>query len=265
MAEVRLDRVRKVFGSEGDAVVALDGFDLALPAGTFTTLLGPSGCGKTSALDLIAGFTKPESGTVTVDGRAVERPGPDRGVVFQDLALFPWLRVDENIAFGLRALPAKEADKVKARTDELLEAVGLLLFRRRYPAELSGGMRQRVAIARVLALDPPVLLMDEPFGALDAQTRVLMQEFLVSLWERRPRTALFITHDLDEAVFLADRLCVMTARPGRIKETLTVDLPRPREASIMSSARFHELRDRARVLVREEALRSIQPLSGTKA
>ncbi len=259
MAEVSLRRVRKAFGSGNEAVVALDGLDLELPDGTFTTLLGPSGCGKTSALDLIAGFTKPGSGEVLLNGRAVERPGPDRGVVFQDLALFPWLRVDENVSFGLRTLPANEA---RRRTDELLEAVGLTLFRHRYPAELSGGMRQRVAIARVLALDPPVLLMDEPFGALDAQTRVLMQEFLVSLWELRPRTALFITHDLDEAVFLADRLCVMTARPGRIKEVLDVDLPRPREASMMSSMRFHELRDRARSLVREEALRSIQPLSG---
>lgn len=256
MAEIALRDVAKVFGSESDAVVALDGCTFTVPEGEFVTLLGPSGCGKSTALDLIAGFTLPSAGTVTVGRRVVERPGPDRAVVFQDTALFPWLRVEDNIAFGLRVAGVASAT-VRARVDALLERVGLREFRRRYPSELSGGMRQRVALARVLALESDVLLMDEPFGALDAQTRGLMQEFLTGIWERDRRTVLFVTHDLDEAVFLADRVLVMTARPGRIKREVRVDLPRPRAPDIMATARFHSLRDEIRSLVRDEAIKTM--------
>ncbi len=256
MAEIALRDVAKVFGSRRDAVAALDGCTFTVPEGEFVTLLGPSGCGKSTALDLVAGFTHPTAGTVSVGGRAVERPGPDRAVVFQDTALFPWLRVEDNIAFGLRVAGLPDA-AVRATVDGLLERVGLREFRRRYPSELSGGMRQRVALARVLALESDVLLMDEPFGALDAQTRGLMQEFLTGIWERDRRTVLFVTHDLDEAVYLADRVLVMTARPGRIKRELRVDLPRPRAPDIMATARFHELRDEIRALVRDEAIKTM--------
>jgi NitT/TauT family transport system ATP-binding protein len=253
VAEIALRGVSKVFGSGADAVAALDDCTFTVPEGEFVTLLGPSGCGKSTALDLIAGFTRPSTGTVSVGGREVVRPGPDRAVVFQDTALFPWLRVEDNIAFGLRVGGLADVAKV----DELLDRVGLREFRRRYPAELSGGMRQRVALARVLALESDVLLMDEPFGALDAQTRGLMQEFLTGIWERDRRTVLFVTHDLDEAVFLADRVLVMTARPGRIKRELVVDLPRPRAPDIMATPRFHTLRDEIRSLARDEAIKTM--------
>jgi len=260
VAEIALRDVVKTFGRAPDAVIALEGCSFTVPDGEFVTLLGPSGCGKTTALDLVAGFTMPTAGAVTVAGRAVERPGPDRAVVFQDSALFPWLRVEDNVAFGLR-IAGRPAGEIRARVDALLERVGLTEFRRRYPSELSGGMRQRVSLARVLALDSAVLLMDEPFGALDAQTRGLMQEFLTGIWERDRRTVLFVTHDLDEAVFLADRVLVMTARPGRIKRELVVDLPRPRAPDIMVTPRFHALRDEIRSLVRDEAIRTMRPLA----
>lgn len=260
MADVGLRQVRKVFGARDSEIVALDGLTLEIRDGTFATLLGPSGCGKTTALDLVAGFTRPTTGAVSVGGRNVTRPGPDRGVVFQDVALFPWLRVEDNVAFGLRAA-GMARNLARERVERLLEIVGLTEFRRRYPAELSGGMRQRVSVARVLALESQVLLMDEPFGALDAQTRGLMQEFLTGIWERERRTVLFVTHDLDEAVYLADRVFVMTARPGRIKRELVVDLPRPRSPDIMASPRFHELRDEIRALVREEAIKTMRPLA----
>ena len=256
MAEVVLGDVTKTFGTGADAVDALEGCSFTVGDGEFVTLLGPSGCGKTTALDLIAGFTRPTAGGVTVGGRTVERPGPDRAVVFQDAALFPWLRVEDNVAFGLR-LAGRPAAEVRERVDALLARVGLTPFRRRYPAELSGGMRQRVALARVLALDSGVLLMDEPFGALDAQTRGLMQEFLTAIWERDRRTVLFVTHDLDEAIYLADRVLVMTARPGRIRRELTVALPRPRTPDMMATAPAHALRDEIRSLVREEAIRTM--------
>ena len=263
MAEIALRDVGKTFGAAPDAVTALESCTFTVPDGEFVTLLGPSGCGKTTALDLVAGFTRPSAGSITVGGTRVEQPGPERAVVFQDSALFPWLRVEDNIAFGLR-IAGRPTAEVRERVDALLERVGLTEFRRRYPAELSGGMRQRVSLARVLALDSAVLLMDEPFGALDAQTRGLMQEFLTGIWERDRRTVLFVTHDLDEAVFLADRVLVMTARPGRIKRELRVDLPRPRAPDIMATARFHALRDEIRSLVRDEAIRTMRPLAGER-
>ena len=252
MADIEFDRVGKVFPGD-EPIVALEDLSLHIPDQTFAAVLGPSGCGKSTALNLIAGFERPTAGAVRVAGRTVGRPGPERGVVFQDVALFPWLRVEDNIAFGLRIAGLAESD-VRRRVDELLDVVGLGRFRRRYPAELSGGMRQRVSIARVLALDSDVFLMDEPFGSLDAQTRRLMQEFLVGVWERRKKTVFFITHDIDEAIFLADRVFVMTARPGRIKAELRVDLPRPRDFQLQTTDAFHRLRDRALALVREEAL-----------
>lgn len=257
MAEIQLQEVTKTFSRGGDETVALEALSLVVPDGTFVTVLGPSGCGKTTALNLIAGFEQPTSGQVRVGGVPVLRPGPDRAVVFQEASLFPWLTVEQNVAFGLE-LAGMPRPRIEQRTTKMLEAVGLSHFRRRLPAELSGGMRQRVAIARVLALGSNVLLMDEPFGALDAQTRGLMQEFLVSLWEQQRKTVFFITHDIAEAIFLADQVVVMTARPGRIKEVIQVDLPRPRDFALQTSDRFHQLRDRALALVREEALKVVR-------
>lgn len=209
--------------------VAIDGLDLDVQAGEFFCLLGPSGCGKTTLLDLIAGFEAPTAGEVRVLGRPVEGPGPDRGVVFQtERALFPWLTVEENVAFGLRMRRFPPAT-VRDRVEKYLDLVGLLAHRSKVPHELSGGMKQRVQIARVLAGDPQVLLMDEPFAALDALTRRRLQEELVRIWSATGKTILFITHDIGEAVFLADRLGVMHRGPGsRISHIETVALPRPR-------------------------------------
>jgi ABC-type nitrate/sulfonate/bicarbonate transport system ATPase subunit len=257
VADIVLEGVSKTFESDGRPVPALAAIDLDVPAGTFASLIGPSGCGKTTLLDLVAGFEAPTTGRVRVAGREVREPGPDRGVVFQEPALFPWLRVDENVAFPLRVRSVAAAD-VERRVAVILEQVGLGAFARSYPAELSGGMRQRVAIARVLAMDPPVLLMDEPFGALDAQTRLLMQEFLLQILDDRAKTVLFVTHDLEEAIFLADRVYILTARPGRVKARLDVPLPRPRPAACRTLATFHEAVDRAFGLVRDEALRALQ-------
>jgi ABC-type nitrate/sulfonate/bicarbonate transport system ATPase subunit len=255
--------VSKTFESDGGPVPALESVDLEVPAGTFASLVGPSGCGKTTLLNMVAGFEAPTTGRVRVGGRDVRQPGPDRGVVFQEPALFPWLRVDGNVGFPLR-VRGLEAAEIRRRVDAIVERVGLAAFGRSYPAELSGGMRQRVAIARVLAMDPPVLLMDEPFGALDAQTRLLMQEFLLQVLVDRAATVLFVTHDLEEAIFLADRVFILSARPGRVKARLDVPLPRPRPPECRTLPAFHEAVDRTFGLVREEALRALQ-LAGRAA
>jgi NitT/TauT family transport system ATP-binding protein len=221
-----------------EEVVALDGIDLEIGDDEFLTVLGPSGCGKTTLLNIVAGFEEATGGEVRVDGEAIRKPGPDRGVVFQEYALFPWLTVEQNIEFGLRERGVPKA-KRRARVRQQIASVGLSGFGRRYPQELSGGMRQRVALARVLVNDPKILLMDEPFAALDAQTRSIMQQELLRVWSADRRTAIFITHNIEEAILLADRVVVMTARPGRIKDIVAVDLPRPRD---VTSAEFNEIR-----------------------
>jgi NitT/TauT family transport system ATP-binding protein len=229
-------------------VVAVDGMNLDIGSEEFLTVLGPSGCGKTTLLNIVAGFEQPTSGDVTLDGEAVRRPGPDRGVVFQEYALFPWLTVAQNIEFGLRERGVPKQER-RARVQQQINAVGLYGFERRYPQELSGGMRQRVALARVLANDPKTLLMDEPFAALDAQTRTIMQEELLRTWSAAPRTAIFITHNIEEAILLGDRVVVMTARPGRIKEIVEVTLPRPRD---VTSPEFNAIRRRVASLLQDE-------------
>ena len=257
MARIRFEGVRKEFDTGDTRICAVDEVSLEIPPGTFASLVGPSGCGKTTLLNIVAGFERTTAGRASVDGREVHAPGPDRGVVFQEPGLFPWLRVEENVAFPLRVrgLPAGD---IQGRVSQILDQVGLGPFRRSYPAELSGGMRQRVAIARVLAMDPAALLMDEPFAALDVQTRNLMQEFLLQLLERHRKTVLFITHDIQEAVFLADRVYIISARPGRVKEALEVPLPRPRTVESMFLPVFHEIVDRAYKVVREEAIKAMQ-------
>jgi len=219
-------------------VVALSNIDLDIGEDEFLTILGPSGCGKSTLLNIIAGFEHATDGEVRLDGQTIRDPGPDRGVVFQEYALFPWLNVVQNIEFGLRERGVPKAER-KVRVTRQISAVGLDGFEDRFPQELSGGMRQRVALARVLVNDPKILLMDEPFAALDAQTRTIMQTELLRVWSAERRTALFVTHNIEEAVLLGDRLAVMTARPGRIKEIVNVKLPRPRD---VTSAEFNEIR-----------------------
>jgi NitT/TauT family transport system ATP-binding protein len=234
--------------SRHERIVALDGIDLEIGDDEFLTILGPSGCGKTTLLNIVAGFDHASDGTVQLDGEAVLKPGPDRGVVFQEYALFPWLTVAQNIEFGLRERGVAKAER-QARVREQILSVGLSGFERRYPQELSGGMRQRVALARVLVNDPKILLMDEPFAALDAQTRTIMQQELLRVWSAARRTAIFITHNIEEALLLGDRVVVMTARPGRIKEIVTVNLIRPRD---VTSVEFNETRRRITLLLESE-------------
>jgi NitT/TauT family transport system ATP-binding protein len=224
--------------SRGEKVTAIDGIDLDIADDEFLTILGPSGCGKSTLLNIIAGFDQPSGGEVRLDGKIINKPGPDRGVVFQEYALFPWLNAAENIEFGLRERGVPKAER-KARVREQIASVGLRGFENRFPHELSGGMRQRVALARVLVNDPKMLLMDEPFAALDAQTRTIMQSELLRVWGAERRTALFITHNIEEAVLLGDRVVVMTARPGRIKDIVPIKLPRPRD---VTSAEFNQTR-----------------------
>jgi ABC-type nitrate/sulfonate/bicarbonate transport system ATPase subunit len=219
-------------------VVALSSIDLDIGEDEFLTILGPSGCGKSTLLNIIAGFEHATDGEVRLDGQTIRDPGPDRGVVFQEYALFPWLNVTQNIEFGLRERGVPKAER-KDRVSRQISTVGLDGFEDRFPQELSGGMRQRVALARVLVNDPKILLMDEPFAALDAQTRTIMQTELLRVWSAERRTALFVTHNIEEAVLLGDRIVVMTARPGRIKEIVNVKLPRPRD---VTSAEFNEIR-----------------------
>ena len=242
-----------VFGADAAAVVAVENVSLDVRPGEFVSLIGPSGCGKSTLLNIVAGFVRPTAGTVRMDGAAIGGPGSDRGVVFQQYSLFPWLSVRRNVEFGLKmAGVARAKRETSART--LLGLAGLLAFENHYPDQLSGGMKQRVGIVRALATSPQVLLMDEPFGALDAQTRVVMQEILTNMWQKFRISVLFVTHDIEESIFLSDRIYVMTARPGRIKAEVTVPLERPRTPEMTSSSTFLELVQLLRGLIREESL-----------
>jgi len=253
MIEIRA--VHKEFAKGERRVVALEDIDLTVAEREFVAILGPSGCGKSTLFNMVAGFDLPTRGSVKVAGEEIVAPAPSRGVVFQEPALFPWLTVMDNVVFGPKTRGQSAAD-YRARAAQIIEAVGLSGFEASYPAELSGGMRQRVGIARVLIMEPKVLLMDEPFGSLDAQTRTLMQELLLALWERHHQTVLFITHDIEEAVLLADRVCVMTARPGRIKKSIDVRMPRPRSIELTTSPEFNALRREVLELIREESMRA---------
>jgi len=255
--KLHIDQVVKVFPSRGGEVLAIEGVSLQIKNKEFATLLGPSGCGKSTLLRIVAGLTKPTEGVVRLDGKIVSGPGQDRGMVFQSYTLFPWLTVKENIQFGLE-LSGVEKSKQEEIAQEFIEKVGLKGFEQAYPKELSGGMKQRVAIARALANNPDILLLDEPFGALDAQTRSLMQELLTQVWEELHKTILFVTHDVEEAIFLSDRVFVMTARPGRIKAEIEVPLTRPRHYEIKSTEAFLNLKKEALALIREEAIKATQ-------
>jgi NitT/TauT family transport system ATP-binding protein len=245
-----------VFGINGRTVEAVQRVALMTTPGEFVALLGPSGCGKTTVLNAVAGFVQPTIGRVMVDGESVLGPGADRGMVFQHHSLFPWKTVLGNVEFGLKMRGlGKTARRSLART--YLNLVGLAGFETAYPGELSGGMQQRVGIARVLVTRPRVMLMDEPFGALDAQTRLAMQELLLEVWREVRTTVLFVTHDIDEALFLADRVAVMTARPGQIRDVVEVKLGRPRAAEVIATPEFMGLKARILAQVREESARGL--------
>ena len=251
MSHILVSQVNKVFQTAEREVVALKDINLDIPQGQFVCLLGPSGCGKSTLLNALAGFAPPSSGRITVDGQPVTAPGPERGMVFQEYALFPWMTVADNIAFGLEIKGQPKA-QIKATVDKLLGMLSLQDFRNRYPKDLSGGMRQRVAIARVLALDSPIMLMDEPFGALDALTRRNLQDELLRIWSELKKTIIFVTHSIEEAIYLADRIVVMTYRPGTVKRDLLLDLPRLRDPA---AAEFNALKRELGQLVMEEQQR----------
>jgi NitT/TauT family transport system ATP-binding protein len=255
MSELVIKGVSRTFPGVrgGKPVQALHPTDLEIQRNDFVTILGPSGCGKSTLLRIIAGLDRPTTGTVKLSGKEVAGPGADRGMVFQSYTLFPWLTVRENVAFGLRerGVSAKEIREI---VDSYIDKVGLRGFENHWPKQLSGGMQQRTAIARALANDPRILLLDEPFGALDNQTRGLMQELLLGIWEREQKTVIFVTHDIEEAVFMASRVVTMTARPGRIKSITEVNLPHPRHYTIKVSPEFSELRLKLTDEIRDEAI-----------
>lgn len=238
-------------------VLALDTVNLQIAKNEFITVLGPSGCGKSTLLRIIAGLEEQSTGTVLLDGEEVDGPSADRGMVFQAYSLFPWLNVEENIQFGLKnkKIGARERKEIAA---QYIELVGLKGFEKHYAKQLSGGMQQRVAIARALANDPEVLLLDEPFGALDNQTRTLMQELLLEIWEKTNKTIVFITHDVEESIYLANRVLVMTSRPGRIKADIPIELEHPRSYQIKVDPRFLRYKEHLTELIREESLKAIK-------
>ena len=240
--KVKIDHVEKIFDTKKGSMIALNGVDLDIKENEFICVVGPSGCGKSTLLNIIAGLLPATSGAVYVDGNKVEGTGTERGVVFQQYALFPWLTVIKNVMFGLKL---KGMSKTEARETAMkyLKKVGLEEFADSYPKELSGGMKQRVAIARAYAVQPEVLLMDEPFGALDAQTRTQLQSELLHTWENERKTCFFITHDVEEAIILATRVVIMSARPGRIRDIVEIDIPHPRDQETKMSPRFMELKN----------------------
>ncbi|WP_400996556.1 ABC transporter ATP-binding protein [Agromyces sp. GXQ0307] len=242
-AKISVREVTKTFPLKGEEFTALDRVSIDIADNEFVTVVGPSGCGKSTLMNVLAGLETPTSGEALVDGRSVSGPGPERGVIFQQYALFPWLSVRKNVEFGLKVNGVPRSER-RERAEHFIEMVGLQQFADALPKMLSGGMKQRCAIARAYAVNPSILLMDEPFGALDALTRVKLQEQLLDTWSREKRTVMFITHDVDEAVFLANRVVVMAARPGRIYDVIDVDLPYPRTEDVRLSPEFGELRNR---------------------
>ncbi len=246
------------FGTDDSEVIAVKDVSLQVQPGEFVSLIGPSGCGKSTLLSIVAGFVKPTRGEALLDGSKITRPGSDRGVVFQQYSLFPWLSVRKNVEFGLK-MAGVDKNKRLTTARSLLDLAGLLSFENHYPDQLSGGMKQRIGIVRALATSPQVLLMDEPFGALDTQTRVVMQEILTNIWQQFRISVLFITHDIEESIFLSDRIYVMTARPGRIKAEIKVPLPRPRTPDMTDTPEFMNLVQELKGLIREESLAAMAP------
>ena len=253
---IQIDHLRVSFGRNSSAIEAVSDVSMAVRPGEFISIIGPSGCGKSTLLNVVAGFVRPSEGSVTVDGKASDKPGADRGMVFQQYSLFPWLTVRRNVEFGLKQQGMGRSQREQAART-LLSLAGLLAFENHYPEQLSGGMKQRVGIVRALATSPQVLLMDEPFGALDAQTRIVMQQILTNMWQRFRLSVLFITHDIDESIFLSDRVYVMTARPGQIKAEIPIPLPRPRTPDMASTPEYLALKHKLRNLISEESLKAM--------
>ena len=238
LPKLRLDHVGKLFASDGKTVSVLDDLNLDVAEGEFICLIGPSGCGKSTLLNLVGGFLAPSTGAILIDGEPVLGPDPRRILVFQERGVFPWLTVEGNIGFGLGKLTPFERRQRIAHYVQLVQLSG---FEHSYPSDLSGGMQQRLQVARALAVDPDILYLDEPFGALDSVTRLVMRQELLRIWQAERRTIIFVTHDIDEAVQLADRVVVLSSRPAKIQEVVTIDLPRPRN---ISAPRYLELRDK---------------------
>ena len=258
---IRIDRVSVVFGTGAAANHAVKETSLDILPGEFVCILGPSGCGKSTLLNSVAGYVQPTTGRVFVDGEVITKPGPDRGMVFQQYSLFPWKTIHDNIAFGPQ-LAGHSAAECSSTAQSFLAMIGLSKYAKSYPSELSGGMQQRVGIARALANYPRVLLMDEPFGALDAQTRLMMQDHLLNIWKDFGITVLFVTHDVDEAIFLADRVLVMSASPGSIIADLKVPLDRPRDPDIATSPVFVALKKECLSYIRAESLKAFKQDGG---
>ncbi|PWC41428.1 ABC transporter ATP-binding protein [Azospirillum sp. TSO22-1] len=259
MSKLSIQGVEKTFpGRRGaSATRALEPTSLEVQDNDFITILGPSGCGKSTLLRVVAGLETPSGGAVLLDGQPVSAPGPDRGMVFQSYTLFPWLTVRDNVCFGLRERGVPRAEQL-AVADRFIAQVGLRGFENHHPAQLSGGMQQRTALARALANDPKILLLDEPFGALDHQTREVMQELLLGIWEEHRKTVLFVTHDIDEAIFMASRVVVMSARPGRIKCDIPIELPHPRSYKVKTAPEFAAYKERLTEEIRVETIKTLQ-------
>ncbi len=251
---IQMQDLTKIYDPDGEHVKALEEIDLTIEAGEFVSLVGPSGCGKSTLLNCIAGFIEPTYGQLYVDGDRVDGPGADRGVVFQENRLLPWKTIRENVNLG----PKMRGEIEEDRAEELLAQMGIQGTGDQYPTELSGGMQQRAEIARLLANDPPIMLMDEPFSALDALTKEIMQELLLDIWEEDNRTVVFITHDVEEAIFLADRVLIMTAGPGEIKKSIDVDIERPRDLDVTTTPHFNELKEEALSYIVEEAREAME-------
>lgn len=254
--DLEVKNVSKSFQTKNGVIQALSPVNMTIKDGTFVTILGPSGCGKSTLIRIIAGLEKATTGEVLMGGEKVGGPGADRGMVFQNYTLYPWLTVERNIAFGLEIKGAPKAE-IRDKVDNYLELIGLAKFRYHYPEQLSGGMKQRVAIARALINDPKILLMDEPFGALDAQTRIIMQEVLQNIWKETKKTVIFITHDVDEAVFLGDQVYVMTAMPGTIKHMEPVTYERPRQFELKMEMDFMKQSSKLLEMIREESFKAL--------
>lgn len=253
---IEIQHVTKRFVTKRDSVTALDDVSLHVRSEEFMALLGTSGCGKSTLLRIIGGLENATEGKILFKQKEIVEPGAERGMVFQTYTLFPWLTVGENIGYGLKEkkVPKKEREEI---VGQYVDLVGLRGFENLYPKNLSGGMKQRVAIARALANNPDILLMDEPFGALDMQTRGVMQELVLNIWQKSPKTIVMVTHDIDEAILLADRIAIMTARPGKIKEIIDVKLPRPRNFKTKNSREFIEYREKIQDMIREESSKLI--------
>ncbi|SFG70072.1 ABC transporter ATP-binding protein [Sporolactobacillus nakayamae] len=251
-----ISNLSKTFKQKERKIQALSDINLEVKDKEFVSILGASGCGKSTLLRIIGGLETPSTGIVSINGSEISEPGADRGMVFQSYTLFPWLTVQKNIEFGMRekGIQVKEREKI---AKEYIEIVGLQGFENVYPKALSGGMKQRVAIARALANDPEVILLDEPFGALDMQTRSLMQELLLDVWQKSQKTVILVTHDIDEAIFMADRVVVMESRPGKIKEIINVAFPRPRDYHIKTTEQFLSYKAQAVELIRSETLKGM--------